>query len=170
MSRQLQAERLSLIAERIGLALWQLQELEGVAAHYVVLMTKAKKGMGSEAGMALLEPALRLTFGGTLKNFTKTGLLDAGLQTRFDKILDERNWLVHESRGTSRNALSSDSGTDEVVGRVDALAEEALSLIQVLGSKIEDYVRTQGVSMNDVDEQASALLEQWHSSEEPHNS
>lgn len=161
------AERLFRITQRIGFALWQLQELEGVAAHYVVLLTQAKKWMGSEAGIALLEPVQSLPFGGILAKITNAGLLDAGLETRFKKVLRERNWLVHKSRGTSRNALSSDSGTDEVVGRVDALAEEARSLLQVLGPKIENYVREQATSMKDVDERASALLDQWHASDEP---
>jgi hypothetical protein len=161
------AERLFRITQRIGFALWQLQELEGVAAHYVVLLTQAKKGMGSEAGIALLEPVQSLPFGGILTKITNAGLLDADLATRFKKVLVERNWLVHKSRGTSRNALSSDSGTDKVVGRVDALAEEARSLLQVLGPKIENYVREQGTSMKDVDERASALLDQWHASDEP---
>jgi hypothetical protein len=166
MPPEQQAERLFLITQRVGFALWQLQELEGVAAHYVVLVTQARKGMGSEAGMALLGPVLRLPFGGILNMITNAGLLDADLQTRFKKILGERNWLVHKSCSTSRDARFSDPGTDKVVERVDALAEEARSLLQVLGLQIEGYVREQGVSMKDVDERASALLEQWHASDE----
>jgi hypothetical protein len=161
------AERLFRITQRIGFALWQFQEPEGVAAHYLVLLAQAKKGMGFEAGIALLEPVQSLPFGGILTRIPNAGLSDADLEIRFKKVLRERNWLVHKSRGTSRNALSSDSGTEKVVGRVDALAEEARSLLQVLGPKIEDYVREQGTSMRDVDERASALLDQWHASDEP---
>ena len=167
MPLEQKAERLFRITQRIGFALWHLQELEGVAAHYVVLVTQAKKGMGFESGIALLEPVQFLPFGGILTKITNASLLDAGLETRFKKVLRERNWLVHRSRGTSRNALSNDSGTDKVVERVDALAAEARSLLRVLGSKIEGYARDQGVSMKDVDERASVLLEQWHASDEP---
>ena len=167
MPPEQKAERLFLITQRVGFALWQLQELEGVAAHYVVLVTEAKKGMESEAGMVLLGPVLRLPFGATLKKIMNAGLLDADLETRFKRILGERNWLVHKSCSTSRVARFSDPGTDKVVERVDALAEEARSLLQILGSKIEGYVREQGVSMNDIDERASALLEQWHALDEP---
>lgn len=160
-----QAERLSLIAERIGFTLWQLQELEGMAALYVVLVTQAKKGMG-EAGIALLESAQDRTFGTTVRKITKAGLLDVGLQARFDKILEERNWLVHRSRGTNRNVISSGSGMAEVVGRVDVLAEEALALLRILGSMIDAYMREQGVSKEEIDKRASDLLEQWHASDE----
>ena len=165
-SNDVQDERLSLIARRIGLAIWHCQELEGVAAQYLVLMTQAKKGMGSEAGIALLEPVQSLPFGVMLKKIRKAGLLEADLETRFNNILSERNWLVHRSRGTNRDALFSDSGLNKVVSRVDAMAEEALSLLQVLGAKIEGYVMDQGVSAEDIDKRASALLEQWHASGE----
>ena len=47
------------------------------------------------------------------------------------------------------------------------MAEEARSLLQVLGLKVEGYAGEQAVSMNDVDERASTLLEQWHASGEP---
>lgn len=44
---------------------------------------------------------------------------------------------------------------DKVVGRVDAMAEEARSLRQVFGLKVEGYAGEQAVSMKDVDERAS---------------
>ena len=56
---------------------------------------------------------------------------------------------------------------DKVVGRVDAMAEEARSLRQVFGLKVEGYAGEQAVSMKDVDERASTLLEQWQASGEP---
>ena len=45
-----EAERLKIITQRIGFALWQIQELEGVSAQYFVIVTQAKKGMGEAAG------------------------------------------------------------------------------------------------------------------------
>jgi hypothetical protein len=44
------ADRLDLILNRIGFALWQIQELESVAANYFVLLVQAQKGTGLEAG------------------------------------------------------------------------------------------------------------------------
>ena len=34
------------ITQRIGFALWQIQELESFSAQYFVLLAQAKKGMG----------------------------------------------------------------------------------------------------------------------------
>lgn len=161
-----QADRLSVVTQRIGYALWQLQELEGVAAHYVVLVTQVQRGMG-ETGNALLSAALKLPFGATLKQMMNAGLLESSLEGRFKNILNERNWLVHKSRGASRDAIHSEAAMQKVVERVDAMAEEALSLLRELGSLCERYVQDRGVSKHFIDEQANALLEQWHNSDEP---
>lgn len=58
------ADRLDEISKRVGFALWQLQELEGVAVQYFVLLVQAKKGMGLAEGTALVEKAQSNTFGG----------------------------------------------------------------------------------------------------------
>ncbi len=50
-------------------------------------MTQAKKKMGTEAGNAILESAQGLPFGATLKKIMNAGFFDAGLETRFKKIL-----------------------------------------------------------------------------------
>ena len=55
------ADRLAAITQRIGFALWQIQELEGVSAQYFVLVVQAKKGMGLAAGNALEEKAKKKT-------------------------------------------------------------------------------------------------------------
>jgi hypothetical protein len=114
-----------------------------------------------------LESAQGLPFGATLKKIMNTGFFDASLETRFRKILRERNWLVHKSCGTNRNAPFSDPAMDKVVRRDDAMPEEARSLLQVFGLKVEGYAREQAVSMKDVDERANTLLAQWHASGEP---
>ena len=57
------ANRLAVITQRIGFALWQIQELEGCTAQYLVLITQAKKGMGAKAGNELLGKAFGKTFG-----------------------------------------------------------------------------------------------------------
>jgi hypothetical protein len=95
------ADRLDLIARKVGFALWQLQELEGSAAQYLVLVAKAKPGIGLAAGQALVEEAQSRTFGRTISDLLKTGRLAQAVEVRFETVLVERNWLVHQSRSTS---------------------------------------------------------------------
>ena len=60
------ADRLSAITQKVGFALWQLQELEGVSAQYFVLLVQAEKGMGLNEANALIEKAQHKTFGATI--------------------------------------------------------------------------------------------------------
>jgi uncharacterized protein YutE (UPF0331/DUF86 family) len=101
----LRSDRLSEILQSVGFALWQLQELEDISAKYFVLLTQATQGMGIEAYKPLEDKANKKTFGSSIYEITKKGLISEELQERFSKLLAERNWLVHQSRRDSRNAI-----------------------------------------------------------------
>lgn len=164
--QQLQkANRLAGISQKIGFTLWQLQELEGIAAQCFVLLAQAEKGMGVAAGNALVDTAQRKTFGSTVHKFQKAGLLNAEVERRFDSLLAERNWLVHNSRATSRNAVHKDEAAKKLGHRLDDIASEALALMKELGAIAERFVCQHGISAQDIDLMSRQLLEQWHDSE-----
>ena len=166
MNQQLQkANRLAAITQRIGFVLWQIQELEGVAAQYFVLLAQAKKGMGRAAGNALVDKAQNKTFGGTIHQMVNAGLLSSELELRFSNLLSERNWLVHKSRRTSRNAIHSDSAAQKLLLHIDSMADESNALLKELGVLTERYVKDQGVLKQQIETTANQLLEQWHTSE-----
>ncbi len=156
------AERLSEITQRIGFALWQLQELEGVAATYFVLLAQATRGMGQEAGEILVVKAQGKTFGATIRQLEAAGLLTTELEQRFRKILTKRNWLVHSSRSDSRAAVHSNSEFAALLFRLDSIAEEALVLLREVGALTERHVMSLGVSRSEIDDAATALLKKWH--------
>ena len=157
------ANRLFAITQQVGFALWQLQELEGVCATYYVLVQEAKLGMGEEAGNALEEKAKKKTFGATIHKLVKAGLLGAEIEKRFKNLLSERNWLVHNSRSSSRNAIYSDAQMTVLLNRLNNISEESLSLLKIVGGKIESYVKKYGVSEEYIERKSKDLLEQWHS-------
>ena len=159
------ADRLAEITQRIGFALWQIQELEGVTAQYFVLVAQAKKGMGLAAGNALDEKAKKKTFGATIHHVSKAGLLSSELENRFTNLLSERNWLVHRSRADSRSAIHSALEMQRLVVRIDKIAEESLSLLRGIGTLSEAYVKKHGVTEEYIDKKAKELLEQWHASD-----
>jgi hypothetical protein len=166
LAQQLQkADRLAVITQRVGFALWQIQELEGVSAQYFVLVAQAKKGMGLAAGSALDERARKKTFGTTLHKIAKAGLLSAALEVRFGNILSERNWLVHQSRADSRSAIHSDLAMQRLVARLDAIADESLLLLKEIRALSETYVKKHGVTEEYINEKAMELLKQWHTSD-----
>jgi hypothetical protein len=159
------ANRLSEITQRIGYALWQIQELEGVSATYYVLVEKATFGMGVVAGNELEEEAKKKTFGVTIHKIVKAGLLSAEIESRITSLLMERNWLVHSSRADSRNAIHSDNEMRKVLTRLNKIADEALYLLKHIGSLTEKYAKDHGVTSSYIDEKSKEILKQWHSTD-----
>lgn len=155
------AERLSAITQKVGFALWQIQVLEGVAAKYFVLLTQAQKGMGSSAANALIDKAKSKTFGSTIHQIGKAGLLSSVLEERFIALLEERNWLVHRSREDSQNAIHCDKTAKILIGRLNAMADETTALLKEIGTLVEQFVRQHGVSAEHIDKVSKELLEQW---------
>lgn len=165
LDMQLQkANLLEVITQRIGFAIWQIQELEGCAAQYLVLMTQATRGMGEEAGNELVRKAQEKTLGSTIHQARKAGILDETLERRFTALLEERNWLVHKSRGRSRGAIHNIQYADTVIRRIDVMAEEAGALLTEVERLVERRVKSSGIAQNEqqVQERARRLLEEWH--------
>ncbi len=145
------ANRLNAIAERIGFAIWQLQELERSSAQYYVLIVKASPGMGIEKGKVLLDDALSKTFGKTVSRLQKSGRVPDELMIRLQKLLDERNWLVHNSRATSRSAVHDQTVCHQLIQRINGIADEALALLGEVVKQVEAFILTQGFSAKDIE-------------------
>ena len=138
-------------------------DARGVCATYYVIVEQAVFGMGEEKGNALGEAAKRKTFGSTIHKLVKAGLLSGAIELRFKSLLKERNWLVHSSKASSRNAIHHESAMQPLVNRVDSISTESNLLIKVVGELIEEYVKSHGVSEEYISSQATEILKQWHS-------
>jgi hypothetical protein len=156
------AERLTAITQRVGFALWQLQELESSSAQCFVLIGQAKRGMGEKAGQELLDAALSKTFGATVQRLNKAGILPDALSAKFGDLLQERNWLVHRSRAGSRDAIHSDEAAMKLIARLDQMVSEAGSLLTEMGNLAEQHVLSMGVSSAEIEARTEAMLDQWH--------
>lgn len=156
------ADRLNEIHRRIGHALWLLQELEAVAASHFALVAQAQRGMGLTAGNALIENAQNKTFGVTVARLAKAGLVTPELQRRLDQLLRERNWLVHNSRATSRNAIHHQAATMKLLARLERIVEESLALLKEIAVLTERFVKKHGVTEEQIREGARCLLAEWH--------
>jgi uncharacterized protein YutE (UPF0331/DUF86 family) len=161
------ADRLRAITQRVGFALWQLQELEGTSAQYFVLVAQAKQGMGLEAGNALVDDAQSKTFGKTITKLVRAKHLPEQVESRFQALVAERNWLVHNSRATSRNAMHDDEACGKLTARLDQIAEEAHLLLKEVGKCAEAFVKKYGVSTAKIDELAAETLNAWHKENAP---
>jgi len=159
------ADRLAEITQKVGFTLWQLQVLEHSTAQYFVLVTQARKGMGAAEGTALVKTAQSKTFGKTVSELGKAGLLKPEIQQRFGSLLKERNWLVHNSRASSRSAVHSDLAMQKLFVRLDSIAEESDALLKELGALAEMHVIQHGVSEQEIAERTNRLLQEWQTSD-----
>ena len=156
------ANRLAVITQQIGFVLSQIQELEHCSVQYLFLATQAKKGMGTKAANEHLNKLSGKPFGTTINRIKKAGLISADLEHRFDALRSERNWLVHESRGQTSNAIHSDPVAEKFICRLEAIANESLALLHEIGTLAEQHVKKFGISQEKIDEETKRLLEQWH--------
>lgn len=78
------------------------------------------------------------------------------------ELLAERNWLVHESRASSRSAVRNDDACVAVVNRIDAIGDMALVLMRQFGALVDSVVKSYAVSTDDIDARAADLLRKWH--------
>jgi uncharacterized protein YutE (UPF0331/DUF86 family) len=155
------ADRLNLILSRVGFALWQIQELESVAANYFVLLVQAQKGMGLEAGNLLFENAQKKTFGATVRRLAEAGLLTPELERGLNDILAERNWLVHRSRAASRGVPYNDAAAMKLLDRLEKIAQQALALLKEIGERVETFAKKHGTTEEYIHETSNRLLEEW---------
>jgi uncharacterized protein YutE (UPF0331/DUF86 family) len=158
-------DRLAEITQKVGFALWQLQELEGATAQYFVLVAQARRGMGVTDGNALVKTAQSKTFGKTVSELGKAGLLKPEIQQRFGSLLKERNWLVHNSRASNRSAVHSDLAMWKLLVRLNSIAEESDALLKELGALAEMHVKQHGVSEQEIAERTNRLLQEWQTSD-----
>jgi uncharacterized protein YutE (UPF0331/DUF86 family) len=161
MDRLAKAERLAALLQKVGFAVWQLAEVEDLVANYVVLRLQATQGMGEEAARPLFETAGKKTFGQLLKKLRDAGVLDQELVGDLERLVDERNWVVHRAKRENRGVLDNPSGYAALQRRLDALADDALQMQKRLAGDVESYVRTAGVPAEVIDAEAARLQRAW---------
>lgn len=152
----------SQLMQVIGYTLWQLAECEDAVAHFLVMRHEATRGMGQDAGEALLTKARGKTFGALLKSLKQRGALPAEIIDRLEFVVEERNWLAHRSKREFRGVMYSASRYAILSDRLAKLSEEALALQKSVAAQLESWVLAQGVTKDYIDKQvlrnAQALM------------
>jgi hypothetical protein len=146
---------------RVGYAVWQAAECEDGLAHYVVVRLRAARGVGSEKGRELLEKAQSRTFGHLLKELRSSGTLPPHLEPRLERLLEDRNWVVHRAKRESRGVYNDQTRYTALVTRLDEIGAEATSLNSILESELEEFIVRSGVDRGVIDDEAAELLKRW---------
>ncbi len=155
------AKNLEKIAQAVGFATWQIQELEGASAQLYVLLVEAKKGMGHEAGQELVYSAQSKTFGATVNKLIRSKCLTSEVEEQFKKLLAERNWLVHNSRASSRNAVHDNQICEDLLDRIRSIANEALTLLKICSSIAISFASDNGITNKNIEELTNQQLKKY---------
>jgi hypothetical protein len=165
--QQAAADRLAQIEQHIGRTLMGLQQLEEALAVYYVMVAHAQRGMGNEAGQALIDGQLRKPLGATVRSMIEENRLTPHLAERFQKLLDERNWLVHHSRKSTRPAVRHAEAADAVLKRLQRLDGESGALLTEVANLSLQFARANGLTQADIDKEQKETLARWHTPPKP---
>ncbi|WP_166213074.1 hypothetical protein [Cognatiluteimonas telluris] len=154
--------RVTAFCDRIGFAVWQLQDLETVCAKYLMLRTCIKEGVTENDYDDLVAKALGKPFGATLRAAAEANVFSGALQTRFKEILSERNWLIHKSRLDNRAAFYSDSAAHDLIQRIDLISAGVRELMIEIDKLIDSDAIESGIDLADLGRRTDEMLSTWH--------
>ena len=154
--------RLRAFCDRIGFAVWQLQDLETVCAKYLMLRTCIKEGVTEGDYDDLVAKALSKPFGATLRAAAEANVFSEPLQSRFKHVLSERNWLIHKSRLDNRAAFSSDSAAHALIQRIDQISSTVRELMLEIDALIDSDAMESGIDLSELGQRTDEMLSTWH--------
>lgn len=154
--------RLTAFCDRIGFAVWQLQDLETVCAKYLMLRTCIKEGITESDYDDLVAKALSKPFGATLRAAAEASVFSGSLQARFKEILSERNWLIHKSRLDSRSAFYSDSAAHDLIQRIDQISAGVRDLMIEIDKLVDSDAVESGIDLAELSRRTDEMLSIWH--------
>lgn len=156
-------ERMNVLNEMTGMTIRYLQLLEGSVAQFFVLTEQAEQGMGEEKGNALLAKAKRDTFGTTVKRLVAAKSLPEVISARFEALVKERNWLVHNSLDENRKATADEGRFEVFIFRLEAIVDEVKALMKEISAHAERFALSQGVLPEQIEAKTLETLKEWRS-------
>jgi hypothetical protein len=150
MRRQISSEELHTLYSLIGEGIWHLQNVEEILDVYITLKGNVKKrgSMPEEKAEKILAKHRRNTLGSSIKAATKLHVLSEKLQEQLKLFKKERDWLVHRSVYQHRADLYDDEKRSSLFTRIGTFNEEAIMIIKILATELEEFVVSQGVDRN----------------------
>lgn len=148
-------------SQRIGIAIWHLQELEGSAARFLVLEKEITAQTNWRRGEELVTRAMGRTFGATLRELANANLLTMELQCRLKWLVSERNWLVHKSLASSRYIIEHSLPVLLLTERVDKIVTDTLSMDSAIKSLLDEALAKYGIDAETFEKTARELLFDW---------
>jgi hypothetical protein len=149
------------IWQKVGFALWQIQELESTLAMYLTLVHKIKPDIARAEAEEVLEKTRRRTLGQLLNEVKGKEKIPSDLVKKLDAFIKERNWLVHRSREKSRHEVYQPQRLPVLFHRSDTIAEEAFCLNKAFYKELKTFILAKGISQKELDANAQKIVNSW---------
>lgn len=152
MRRQILPDELDYLFNRIGTAIWHLQNVEGAIVPFIIVKGIAKElnSLPKRRADELEAKYNKMTLGQLIGQLTNLALVEETLLKRLKTFNSERKWIVHNSVRESGDHLYTLSGRNNFFIRVEAFIEEAISLHHHIGDLLTDYVVSKGASIDQI--------------------
>ncbi len=149
----------------IGKAVWHLQHLENVVASFTafkILQAKRVKGvkLAADNVAKVIENQKKQTLGPLIGIAKSHKTIPPNLGKRFDKLLVERNWLIHRCVTDEYLSLRNQSEKQRLFVRISEFAEEAISLQNEIHGLFEQWYLDLGYDLEKAYHHAEQLLMQ----------
>lgn len=159
----LTAQEFAEFAAFVSHAVWQTQVLEETLAVHLVIVHKADAKAARRDAETMFAKTSKQTLGQMFRAIRDMGKSPSDSLSRLDHFVDERNWLIHRSRLENRRDLNSDATRSQLIARITAVADEALSLMRTFQELTEAYLIAQGVDRAKIQARADEIYRKWTS-------
>jgi hypothetical protein len=145
MKRHINAHELDIFYNHIGAAVWHIQYLEDALIHYLVIKNlRLNPAIAEEEVCERLAKMRKCVLGKVYKQARDLGIIPRDLEPRFEKFVDERNWLIHRSRHECSTHLYDDVRRIEMFNRISMIQDEAISIRKIIYSELSKFMSSEG--------------------------
>jgi hypothetical protein len=122
-------------------------------------MRTLKRPFTANVAKEVLAKQRRKTLGMLMREARVAGLLGAETTTKAFAVLEERNWLIHQSMHEASDGAYSDANREKLIARVTDLKDRSITLKKTLYGELASWCKSQGI---DVDAAEAAALQRFN--------
>jgi hypothetical protein len=141
----------------LGHTLQRIQELEATLVACLTLALERSPHVAGREAAALIEGREVATLR-RLMSIMKPG---PEWESRLEKVMDERSWLIHKGGFALASEQSEPSATARAVQRLATTAREAAAIGHDLRSNLEAHLGEAGISAEEVRKRTEEVIDGW---------
>ena len=149
---------------KIGKNIWKIQHLENLVATFTTMVIIQKrreqsKYISEEESHKILKKQKGLTLGRMIKNAQKQGTIPSHLAKKFDFVLKERNWIVHNCVASDMLSLQSTAPKKLLFDRLDDCSKNVTSLMNSMFELHNSWFTQKGYNLQRAFDNAEEMFQ-----------